>query len=177
MINKADGSCKCFSGAKYASLQDHSVCLDPFYDVLWSYSPVHQEVCCFNVVSHETRHLCKKHPQLSCILGPDLAVPVHEGAKTTRSHAALHLLACLDTLTNAQRLGLTVSATEKEKRPLSRVYTKEDYAVVNRFESGHAIKKCHKPRATRRACHTEVSQAAWPLGGHAIKKCHKPRGH
>jgi len=57
-----------------------------------SYSPVHQEVCCFNVVSHETRHLCKKHPQLSCILGPDLAVPVHEGAKTTRSHAALHLL-------------------------------------------------------------------------------------
>ncbi len=42
---------------------------------------------------------------------------------------------CLDTLTTAQQLNLTVVEEEKEKRVSTKVYTKEDFSVVNRFES------------------------------------------
>lgn len=42
---------------------------------------------------------------------------------------------CLDTLTTAQQLGLSVFEEEKEKHTTSKVYSKEDYSIVNRFES------------------------------------------
>lgn len=35
MINTKDGSCKSFNSADQAVLYNHSVCLDPVYDVLW----------------------------------------------------------------------------------------------------------------------------------------------
>ena len=35
MINTKDGSCKSFNGSEQASLYNHSVCLDPVFDVLW----------------------------------------------------------------------------------------------------------------------------------------------
>ena len=42
---------------------------------------------------------------------------------------------CLDTLTIAQQLKLEVLEEAKEKTAQAKVYTKEDYSVVNRFES------------------------------------------
>ena len=45
------------------------------------------------------------------------------------------LSGCLDTLTIAQQLKLEVLEEAKEKTAQAKVYTKEDYSVVNRFES------------------------------------------
>ena len=42
---------------------------------------------------------------------------------------------CLDTLATAHQLQLSVLEEEKEKQTTTKVYTKEDYSVVNRFES------------------------------------------
>ncbi len=45
------------------------------------------------------------------------------------------IVGCLDTLTSAQSLSLTVYEEEKEKEATTKVYTKEDFSTVNRFES------------------------------------------
>lgn len=45
------------------------------------------------------------------------------------------LSGCVDTLTSAQQLGVAVLEEEKEKQPAAKVYTKEDFSIVNRFES------------------------------------------
>jgi hypothetical protein len=42
---------------------------------------------------------------------------------------------CLDTLNIAQQLQLTVKEEAKEKLSAAKVYSKEDFAVVNRFAS------------------------------------------
>ncbi len=45
------------------------------------------------------------------------------------------IVGCLDTLTSAQQLKLTVFEEEKEKQTTTKTYTKEDFSTVNRFES------------------------------------------
>ena len=43
---------------------------------------------------------------------------------------------CLDTLTRANQLGFTVLEEEKERQAAAtKVYSKEDFSVVSRFES------------------------------------------
>ena len=42
---------------------------------------------------------------------------------------------CLDTLATMQDLKMGVSSTEEETQAVMKVYSKEDYSVVNRFES------------------------------------------
>ena len=51
------------------------------------------------------------------------------------SHLLFIFLASLDTLASAIQLNLTVYEEEKEKQNTHKVYTKEDFNVVNRFES------------------------------------------
>ena len=51
------------------------------------------------------------------------------------SHLLFIILASLDTLASAIQLNLTVYEEEKEKQNTHKVYTKEDFNVVNRFES------------------------------------------
>lgn len=141
MISKVDGSCRSLGGAEQEDLSKHAVCLDPVYDVLWSYLPSNHEVSCFNCLASESR-------ALTCdLFEPELAVPVRTGCSTTRSHCALHMLGCLDVLTMAQQANLTVVEETKEKQATSKVYTKDDFTMVNRFEShgggwgysGHSI--------------------------------------
>ena len=43
--------------------------------------------------------------------------------------------ACLDTVTTVQQLGLTVSEDETEKQPQTKVFTKDDFSLVSRFDS------------------------------------------
>ena len=52
-------------------------------------------------------------------------------------HVALVFIfsASLDTLASAIQLNLTVYEEDKEKQNTHKVYTKEDFNVVNRFES------------------------------------------
>lgn len=44
-------------------------------------------------------------------------------------------LGCLDTLATMQDLKMGVASTEEETQAVMKVYSKEDYSVVNRFES------------------------------------------
>ncbi|KAL5012682.1 hypothetical protein ScPMuIL_011233 [Solemya velum] len=147
MISRIDGSCKSFSGNDQLQFTTEAICLDPVYDILWSYCPVTHLVKCFNVVASETRNLLPVDKNLCSIFKAELAVPVKMSCNATRSHCALHILACLDTLTIARQLNFTVAEEAKEKPPTTKVYTKEDYSIVNRFEShgggwgysGHSI--------------------------------------
>lgn len=50
------------------------------------------------------------------------------------------LLGCLDTLAAMQDLKMGVANTEEETQAVMKVYSKEDYSVVNRFESMYILK-------------------------------------
>ena len=72
------------------------------------------------------------------VFRPSLAIPVATSAKVTQRHAALHPLCCLETLTRCQQLQLPLKdggVHDKQKALAKRTYTKEDFSVVNRFES------------------------------------------
>ena len=114
-----------------------------------------------------------KGNQIPSILTPELALPLAPGCLVSRSQAALNLLSCLDTLAQSSdatdfnlsqmllmeteesdikcsfmgarqgNIGSNTGATN----PGGRSFTKEDYAIVNRFDShgggwgysGHSI--------------------------------------
>lgn len=46
---------------------------------------------------------------------------------------------CLDTLAAMQELKMGVASAEEETQAVMKVYSKEDYSVVNRFESKWAL--------------------------------------
>lgn len=70
------------------------------------------------------------------ILSPELALPVVASCFVTRSQAALHLLSCLDTLTHAQDQHFTVREdSEDNQAGCGKVYSREDFSAVTRFES------------------------------------------
>ncbi|EPY82785.1 hypothetical protein CB1_000626006 [Camelus ferus] len=92
------------------------------------------------------------------ILSPELALPTGSRALTTRSHAALHILGCLDTLAAMQDLKMGVASTEEETQAVMKVYSKEDYSVVNRFEShgGGWGYSAHSVEAIRFSADTDI---------------------
>ncbi|XP_041440248.1 E3 ubiquitin-protein ligase MYCBP2 isoform X6 [Xenopus laevis] len=136
LINKVDGSCATFNDSEQEDLQGFGVCLDPVHDVIWRFQGSTKELWCYNAVIADSRLPSAPDMQLRCsILSPELALPTGQKAVTTRSHAALHILGCLDTLASMQDLKMGVSSIEEETQSVMRVYSKEDYSVVNRFES------------------------------------------
>ena len=66
--------------------------------------------------------------------------------------------ACLDTVTTVQQLGLTVSEDETEKQPQTKVFTKDDFSLVSRFDS-----KCDDTRhpCTARCYAAEEEKCFW----------------
>ncbi|KAM9172750.1 E3 ubiquitin-protein ligase MYCBP2 isoform 15-T15 [Pangshura tecta] len=136
LINKVDGSCKTFNDSEQEDLQGFGVCLDPVYDVIWRFRPNTRELWSYNAVVADSRLPSAPDMQSRCsILSPELALPTGSKALTTRSHAALHILGCLDTLAAMQDLKMGVANTEEETQAVMKVYSKEDYSMVNRFES------------------------------------------
>ncbi|XP_041356631.1 E3 ubiquitin-protein ligase MYCBP2-like isoform X3 [Gigantopelta aegis] len=167
MIQKADGSCKSFSDADQADLSNQAVCMDPVYDVLWGYNPVTHKVNCYNVLSTEARDLKAVNPSYCNHFSPEIAVPIRQGAVASRSHCALHMLSCLDTLTVCQQLNMTVVEETKEKQSSSKIYIKEDYSVVNRFDShgGGWGYSGHSVEAVRFSCDTDILLGGFGLFG------------
>ncbi|CAG5134648.1 unnamed protein product, partial [Candidula unifasciata] len=167
MISKTDGSCKSFSGEEQEDLSNQAVCLDPVYDVLWGYNPKTQEIRCYNVMISEAHDLKKIDPGYCDIFSPELAVPTRIGCQATRSHCALHMLGCLDTLTIANQLKLQVVEESREKTSISKIYSKDDYSVVNRFEShgGGWGYSGHSVEAIRFMCDTDVLLGGFGLFG------------
>ncbi|KAF4109316.1 hypothetical protein G5714_010389 [Onychostoma macrolepis] len=136
LINKLDGSCRTFNDSEQEDLQGFGLCLDPVYDVIWRFLPATREMCCYNAVIADARVPTASDIQALCsILSPELALPSGSHATTTRSHGALHILGCLDTLAVMQELKMGVASAEEETQAVMKVYSKEDYSVVNRFES------------------------------------------
>ncbi|XP_056320942.1 E3 ubiquitin-protein ligase MYCBP2 isoform X8 [Danio aesculapii] len=136
LINKLDGSCRTFNDSEQEDLQGFGLCLDPVYDVIWRFLPATREMCCYNAVIADARVPTASDIQALCsILSPELALPSGSHASTTRSHGALHILGCLDTLAAMQELKMGVASAEEETQAVMKVYSKEDYSVVNRFES------------------------------------------
>uniref|UniRef100_A0A6Q2X7Z5 E3 ubiquitin-protein ligase MYCBP2 n=1 Tax=Esox lucius TaxID=8010 RepID=A0A6Q2X7Z5_ESOLU len=136
LINKLDGSCRTFNDSEQEDLQGFGLCLDPVFDVIWRFLPASSEMWCYNAVIADARVPSATDLQARCsILSPELALPTSSQATTTRSHGALHILGCLDTLAAMQELKMGVASTEEETQAVMKVYSKEDYSVVNRFES------------------------------------------
>ncbi|XP_029113894.1 E3 ubiquitin-protein ligase MYCBP2 isoform X4 [Scleropages formosus] len=136
LINKTDGSCRTFNDSEQEDLQGFGLCLDPVYDVIWRFLPASREIWCYNAVMADARMPTASDIQTRCsILSPELALPSGSHASTTRSHGALHILGCLDTLAAMQELKMSVASGEEETQAVMKVYSKEDYSVVNRFES------------------------------------------
>ncbi|XP_048243746.1 E3 ubiquitin-protein ligase MYCBP2-like isoform X7 [Haliotis rufescens] len=167
MISKVDGSCKSFSGSEQVDLSDQAVCLDPVYDLLWGYCPKTQEVNCYNVLVTESHDLQSVDPGYCDLFSPELAVPTRMGCHATRSHAALHMLGSLDTLTTAHLLNMTVIEEAREKQSTSKIYTREDYSIINRFEShgGGWGYSGHSVEAVRFMCDTDILLGGFGLFG------------
>lgn len=133
VINKRDGSCSSFSGNDQVDFTQSAACLDPLYNVIWTFNSANSEISSYNVISSEARSI----PGLeSSVLCPELALPTISTCLVTRSQAAMHLLACLDTLTQAQDEKLTiVEENECSQAVHGKVYSREDFATASRFES------------------------------------------
>ncbi|KAM9484004.1 E3 ubiquitin-protein ligase MYCBP2 isoform 17-T17 [Salvelinus alpinus] len=136
LINKLDGSCRTFNDSEQEDLRGFGLCLDPVYNVIWRFQPASKEMWCYNAVIADGRVPSATNLEARCsILSPELALPDGDHASTTRSHVALHILGCLDTLAAMPELKMGVASTEEETQAVMKVYSKEDYSVVNRFES------------------------------------------
>ncbi|XP_077200064.1 E3 ubiquitin-protein ligase MYCBP2 isoform X19 [Paroedura picta] len=159
LINKVDGSCKTFNDSEQEDLQGFGVCLDPVYDVVWRFRPNTRELWSYNAVVADSRlPSAPDMPSRCSILSPELALPAGSKALTTRSHAALHILGCLDTLAAMQDLKMGVANTEEETQAVMKVYSKEDYSIVNRFEShgGGWGYSAHSVEAIRFCADTDI---------------------
>ncbi|KAF3843349.1 hypothetical protein F7725_002198 [Dissostichus mawsoni] len=129
LINKLDGSCRTFNDSEQEDLQGFGLCLDPVYDVIWRFLPAAKEMLCYNAVIADARMPSATDLQARCsILSPELALPSGSHATTTRSHGALHILGCLDTLAAMQELKMGVASAEEETQAVMKVYSKEDYS-------------------------------------------------
>ncbi|XP_042905925.1 E3 ubiquitin-protein ligase MYCBP2 isoform X1 [Parasteatoda tepidariorum] len=162
VISKSDGSCRSFSSVDQLELKDYSVCLDSVYNVLWSFCPSNQRISLYNICITELQNLSSPpgklatsstmsnkdfEPSLPKILSPEHMLPFKHGIPISRAHAALNILSSLDTLTSAQEQNLQVLNDDRKHQNLSKVYSKEDFSIVNRFDShgggwgysGHSI--------------------------------------
>ncbi|RLU27103.1 hypothetical protein DMN91_000902 [Ooceraea biroi] len=133
VINKRDGTCNSYNGTDQVDFNNCAACLDPLYNVIWTFNSANNEISLYNIISTETRAI----PGLEAsILSPGLALPVVSTCFVTRSQAAMHLLACLDTLTQAQDENLSIiEENECNQSTHGKVYSREDFATVSRFES------------------------------------------
>lgn len=135
VISRSDGSCKSFSDEEQLDLMEFSaVCLDSLYDVLWTYDSLTHTISRHNIIFSEAK-IPKKFFNLPTILSSELALPNKAQATINRSTAALNLFCCLNTLICAHQLGWTVQDDEQNQNQVAKVYSKEDFSSVCRFES------------------------------------------
>uniref|UniRef100_H3A1N3 RCR-type E3 ubiquitin transferase n=1 Tax=Latimeria chalumnae TaxID=7897 RepID=H3A1N3_LATCH len=89
------------SDEKALALVDFSFSKDPVFDVLWRFMSDTREFWCYNSVVADARLPSVSDMQTRCsILSPELALPIGPKAFTTRSHGALHVLACIHILSS-----------------------------------------------------------------------------
>lgn len=119
VINRADGSCRTFTQLDQVNLGTFSsMCLDNFYNVLWTFDAEAQIVNRYNVIASEAKALAQisagqrlRHPT---ILSPEVALPNKTTVCVSRSNAAFNLLCALHTLTRANQLGNSPLACKRK---------------------------------------------------------------
>ncbi|KAK4298747.1 hypothetical protein Pmani_028926 [Petrolisthes manimaculis] len=170
VISRSDGQCRSFTTADQISCTGHTMCLDPVYNVLWSYDNTRGDVHCYNIIAAEAQRMTTTglpEDSLRDLLSPELSLPILPEYQVSRAQVALHMLSCIDTMTWAHENGLTVVEDDPQTQTAIRVYTKEDFTPVNRFEShgggwgysGHSIE------AVRFMCDTDVLVGGFGLFG------------
>ncbi|XP_059059876.1 E3 ubiquitin-protein ligase MYCBP2 [Achroia grisella] len=103
----------------------------------------------------------------SYVLDPGLAIPVVPGQTVTRLHAALHLLGCLDSLTQTHSTRANIMDIKRDRTATPVAPIKEDFQTISRFEShgggwgysGHSIE------AIRFMCDTDILLGGYGLFG------------
>ncbi|KAG7189524.1 hypothetical protein KM043_017215 [Ampulex compressa] len=161
VIRKRDGSCNSYNGSDQVDFSNSAACLDPLYNVIWTFNLINNEISLYNIISADTRTI----PGLEVsILSPGLALPVVPNCFITRSQAAMHLLACLDTLTQAQNENLTIVEEVKCKQSTR---TNEDFVTVSRFDShgGGWGYSAHSVEAIRFMPDTDILLGGYGLFG------------
>ena len=102
------------------------------------------------------------------VLSPELSLPVLPEVQVSRAQIALHLLACLDTLTWGYQQGLTISEEDSRVPGANAgVFSKDDFTPVTRFEShgGGWGYSGHSVEAVRFMCDTDVLLGGYGLFG------------
>ncbi|KAK4016037.1 hypothetical protein OUZ56_031000 [Daphnia magna] len=147
VISRNDGQCRSFSGQEQVNFANTILTWDPVYNMLWSFCKSTSVMRGYNVFASGLTHpsygeslfpvLNEREPvHVADIFRPALSLPVVCSTKITQTQAALHLLCCLDTLTRCQQIPVKeVANQDTQKTLVNRCYTKEDFSVVNRFES------------------------------------------
>lgn len=133
VIDKRDGSCNSFSGNDQVDFSRCAANLDPLYNVIWTFDSETNEISSYNIISADSKVISSLEMS---ILNPGLALPIVPNCFVTRSQAAIHLLSCLDTLTQTQDDKLTImEESDNNQSTHNKIYNREDFVTVSRFES------------------------------------------
>lgn len=117
--------------------------MDPLYDVLWCFDATNKKILCFNILACQATS--------AAIFKADITLPNKNDITITRSHACLNVLACLDTLANAQNsLDTCFELEPKTKSPKS-------------VESKESSKE------SRKICRFEAFGGGWGYFGHSVE--------
>jgi len=111
-----------FDGEDQQNLLGCGVCIDPEYNVLWSFSPCSGEVSCFNPIAADIED------SSGTILSTSICLPRSKEAHTSRSHMALNLLSCMSTLATCPPLTIEALAGSRMRK-----YDKEEFNCIVRF--------------------------------------------
>ena len=116
---------------------------------LYSYDNTTNEIKSYNIVTALSMRMTSPKPieSLKDVLSPSLSIPVLPNYEICRAQVAMHMLAGIDAIAWAGENGFTVAEDDKQKVPVTKIYCRDDFMAVNRFEShgggwgysGHSI--------------------------------------
>lgn len=171
-ISRYDGYCRSFVSEDQEDFSSTVANIDPLYNVLWAYDHAKQTLKSYVAAAGDLAE--KGSPaaavtddDLTTIVSPELALPMAPGSLVSRYHASLNLLSCLDTLNLMPDVNLSAMEDDAAKSLANKSFTKEDFNVVNRFDShgggwgysGHSIE------AVRFSCDADVLLGGFGLFG------------
>ena len=165
-ISRTDGFCRNFCDDDQADFSGMALSFDPHYNLLWAYSNTKRVMQCYHPLVSSIQSMTEDVSTPN-ILSPELALPLTTSSLVSRSQASLNILSCLDCLTQLADVNLVANDDELLRSIAQKSFTKEDYSVVNRFDShgggwgysGHSIE------AIRFMCDTDVLLGGFGLFG------------
>ena len=172
-ISRYDGYCRNFVSEDQEDFSSTVANIDPLYNVLWAYDHAKQTLKSYVASAGDFAEKGSAaatedvSADLTTIMSPELALPMSPGSLVSRNQASLNLLSCLDTLNLMPDVNLSAMEDDAAKNLANKSFTKEDFNVVNRFDShgggwgysGHSIE------AVRFSCDTDVLLGGFGLFG------------